>query len=74
MDQGRGGPAGWHDDQVKQKFGTLRFYCHGVDGRTGRIVAAAEWISGAICEECGAPGSIRPGGFIRTACDAHARR
>jgi hypothetical protein len=66
-----GVPDGFGDDQIKSKFGTLRFYCHGSDARTAKIVAAAEWLSGAVCEECGAPGSVRPGGWIRTLCDAH---
>ncbi|MBE7246825.1 MAG: hypothetical protein INR63_17925 [Actinomycetospora chiangmaiensis] len=69
-----GVPQGWVADQVKEKFGTLRFYAHSDDepGRVGRIIAAAEWVSGAVCETCGAPGSTRAGGYVRTACDAHA--
>lgn len=69
-----GVPSGFADDQVKEKFGTLRFYASGADSRTARIIAGAEWLSGAVCDTCGAPGSIRPGGWIRTACDAHAKR
>lgn len=68
-----GVPQGFVADQIKQKFGTLRFYCHATDrdGRVGRIIAAAEWVSGSVCEVCGAPGSVRPGGWIRTLCDDH---
>lgn len=69
-------PAGFATSQVKQKFGTLRFYCSadagGERAQVGRAIRAAEWLSGAVCEVCGAPGSVRPGGWIRTLCDADA--
>ncbi|MCJ2134226.1 hypothetical protein MKK69_09190 [Methylobacterium sp. J-026] len=67
-----GVPAEWQDEQVKEKYGTLRFYASGVDGRTARILAGAEWVSGAVCETCGAPGRTQASGWVRTACDAHA--
>lgn len=63
--------------QVKEKFGTLRFYCSSGEGEApmaGRVVSATEWLSGAVCETCGAPGSVRPGGWVKTACDEHAKR
>lgn len=67
-------PGSFRATQVKQKFGTLRLYydAFGGAGPVSRIVSAAEWVSGAVCEVCGAPGSVRPGGWIRTLCDAHA--
>lgn len=67
-------PGSFRASQVKQKFGTLRLYYStlGGAGPVGRIVSAAEWVSGAVCEVCGAPGSVRPGGWIRTLCEAHA--
>ncbi|GJD45841.1 hypothetical protein AFCDBAGC_3718 [Methylobacterium cerastii] len=66
-------PKGFSTVQVKEKYGTLRFYCHGGGTRIIRIAAAAEWISGAVCDVCGAPGSLRPSGWLRTTCDAHAK-
>lgn len=69
-------PPAFDVSQVKEKFGTLRFYWSG-GGKglmTDRIVSATEWLSGAVCETCGAPGSVRPGGWVRTACDEHARK
>lgn len=39
--------------QVKQKFGTLRFYYTGGDEKIHGIVSHTEWLSGTICEECG---------------------
>ncbi|SFM30880.1 hypothetical protein [Methylobacterium pseudosasicola] len=70
-----GVPAGSRTCQVKQKFGTLRWYVRGsTPPWMMETIAAAEWLSGAVCEHCGAPGSVRPGGWIRTLCDAHADR
>lgn len=68
-----GVPAGSRTCQVKSKFGTLRWYVRGSTPQ-GMLetIAAAEWLSGAVCEVCGAPGTTRPGGWIRTLCDAHA--
>ena len=67
-------PASYVTAQVKEKFGTLCFYRSGGGTRISRIVSAAEWLSGAVCDACGAPGSVRPGGWIRTACGGHAKR
>jgi hypothetical protein len=60
-------------DQVKEKFGTLRFYYTGGDNYIDGMVRMAESMSGVICEECGAPGQRRGGGWIYTACDAHTK-
>jgi len=59
--------------QIKEKFGTLRFYGDGGDDRIRSFIWFAESFSGKICEQCGSPGKIRRGGYIHTACDAHAR-
>lgn len=60
-------------DQVKEKFGTLRFYYHGGDEVIDGMVRMAESMSGVMCEKCGAPGKRRGGGWVYTACDAHTR-
>lgn len=60
-------------DQVKEKFGTLRFYYHGGDEQIYGMVRMAESMSAVTCEECGTPGKIRNGGWIRTLCDHHAK-
>lgn len=59
--------------QVKEKFGTLRFYYSGGDSYIDGLVAMAESMSGATCEECGAPGRVRPGGWLQCLCDTHAQ-
>ena len=46
-------------DQVKEKFGTLRFYYTGGDDRIDGMVRMAESMSAVTCETCGAPGKLR---------------
>lgn len=59
-------------DQIKEKFGTLRFYYHGGDDIIDGMVRMAEAMSAVTCEDCGVPGKIRRGAWIRTLCDVHA--
>jgi len=56
-------------DQVKEKFGTLRFYYTGGDEYISGMVAMAESMSGVICESCGNPGEQKGGGWVRTICE-----
>jgi hypothetical protein len=60
-------------DQVKEKFGTLRFYTTGGDRLIDGMIWFAESMSGRICETCGAPGKRRGRGYIYTACNEHAK-
>lgn len=57
--------------QVKEKFGTLRFYTSGGDEEIFGMIRMAESMSAVTCEECGSPGHQRGGGWIRTLCDKH---
>jgi hypothetical protein len=59
-------------DQVKEKFGTLRFYYTGGDEYISGLVSMAESMSGVICEVCGNPGERVGGGWITTLCKEHA--
>jgi len=59
-------------DQVKEKFGTLRFYYTGGDDYIRGMITMAEAMSGVTCEECGAPGQRSGGGWITTLCEEHA--
>jgi len=59
-------------DQVKEKFGTLRFYYSGGDDYISGMVAMAEAMSGVTCEECGSPGKRVGSGWVTTLCEAHA--
>ena len=55
-------------DQVKEKFGTLRFYYTGGDEYIRGLVSMAESMSGVTCEECSAPAETHGPGWIRTIC------
>ena len=59
--------------QVKEKYGTLRFYYTGGDDYVDGVVSMAESISAVICETCGAPGKPREGAWLKTLCDEHAK-
>lgn len=59
-------------DQVKEKFGTLRFYYTGGDDYIDGLVSMAESMSSVICEECGNPGSTLGRGWLTTLCEKHA--
>ena len=56
-------------DQVKEKFGTLRFYYTGGDEYISGLVSMAEAMSGVTCEECSAPAETHGPGWIRTMCE-----
>lgn len=58
-------------DQVKEKFGTLRFYYQGGDDYISGMVSLAESLTAVTCEECGSTGKQRGGGWVRTLCDTH---
>jgi len=62
--------------QVKEKFGTLRFYTEGASADVGAserqeaYVRLAEALSAVTCEVCGAPGKRGGHGYIRTLCES----
>ena len=58
-------------EQIKEKFGTLRFYYQGGDDYISGAVSLAESLTGHLCEECGGFGKVRHGGWIRVLCDQH---
>lgn len=67
-------------DQIKEKFGSLRFYWRGdvTDAERKQVqkfVDDASRASGRICELCGKPGLIHPwnGGLWQSNCGQHAR-
>lgn len=59
--------------QVKEKFGTLRFYTEGGDEYCGGVISMAEAISGVTCERCGNPGKTNNSGWLKTLCETHER-
>ena len=58
-------------EQIKEKFGGLRFYYQGGDDTIQGMVRMAEAWAAKHCEECGEPAQRRSGGWIRTLCDKH---
>ena len=58
-------------EQIKEKFGGLRFYYQGGDEYISGLVSMAESWAGIACEECGGIGKRRGGGWVRTLCDVH---
>jgi hypothetical protein len=58
--------------QVKEKYGTLRFYMSGGTDKIYEFIDEAERKSAQTCEVCGAHGDLRVGGWLKTLCDEHA--
>lgn len=58
-------------EQVKEKYGTLRFYYYGGDEVIEGMVSMAESMSHRTCEDCGCPGEHKScNNYIRTLCNA----
>jgi len=55
--------------QVKEKFGSLRFYMTSGNDEIYDLIDEAEAKSRVTCEECGEPGEEKPMSWIRTLCD-----
>ena len=55
--------------QVKEKYGSLRFYIRNATDEAFDLIDDAEAESAITCEECGEPGDERSfGGWITTRC------
>jgi hypothetical protein len=59
--------------QIKEKFGGLRFYYEGGDEAIQGMVTMAESWAYRSCETCGKPGKPSTSGWIKVACEEHAR-
>jgi hypothetical protein len=56
--------------QIKEKFGSLRFYYEGGDEYVKGMVSMAESISEVTCEKCGNPGETKDrNGWLVTMCN-----
>lgn len=63
--------------QMKEKFGTLRFYYAGGNDRIRGLVDMTENLSGSVCEICGTLGTLckrKNGTWIKTLCEDCATR
>ena len=60
--------------QVKEKYGTLRFYCTVAGEKADEawdLINKAEDDSAKICEVCGKKGRLYGGGWYATRCKLH---
>jgi len=63
--------------QIKEKYGTMRFYMTCGTDEMFQVASDAEAESEGVCEKCGKPGEIRStsnswNGWLFTACDEHS--
>ena len=67
-------PLGIVAAQVKEKFGSLRFYTTGepveVADEVDRAIDEAEAKSEVTCEDCGKPGEINDGCWLSVRCES----
>ena len=54
---------------IKEKYGTLRFYIMGGCDADDGAISMAESMSGRICDICGNPGKTNSGGWITCRCE-----
>jgi hypothetical protein len=59
--------------QVKEKFGTLRFYVMGATESQRGAIEFVEMLSGSTCDVCGEPGTTGGKGWISTRCEQHKK-
>lgn len=57
---------------VKEKFGCLRVAGLMMREDVHAVADRAEVESARICQDCGAPGRLRYGSWLRTLCEQHA--
>lgn len=61
--------------QVKEKFGTLRFYVSGANEKQQAMISFAEFLSSSICERCGSNKNVtQTEGWIQTLCEECKRK
>jgi len=63
-------PTDVYVEQVKEKYGGLRFYIRGGDDRIHGMISLAESLSYEICERCGSMNNVsQTDGWIKTLCE-----
>lgn len=55
--------------QIKEKYGTLRFYMSGETEEIRDLIREAEADSSQVCENCGAPAKMRGTKWFEVKCD-----
>jgi hypothetical protein len=77
VDDPENGKFAFKVQQMKEKFGTLRFYYSGGNDRIHGLVDMTEQLSGSVCEVCGSLGTLckkNNGSWIRTLCEDCAQK
>lgn len=57
--------------QIKEKFGTLRYYLEVDTEESIKLIQEAENSSGNICEICGKSGTLIGKGWAKARCEEH---
>jgi hypothetical protein len=55
--------------QVKEKYGTLRFYMSSETDEMDAAIHKAEYLSSKTCDICGKAGRLRGEHWVQTLCD-----
>lgn len=55
--------------QVKEKYGTLRFYMSQYMDKMDAAIHKAEYLSSKACDICGKAGRLRGNHWVQTLCD-----
>lgn len=55
--------------QIKEKYGTLRFYMSWETDEISELIRKAEELSAKTCEICGKPGMMRDETWYKVRCD-----
>ena len=56
--------------QIKEKYGTLRFYVSAADDTIFQWIHEAERKSASVCEMCGADGKLCGSSWLHTLCES----
>ena len=63
-------PMGVIASQIKEKWGSLRFYVYQGTDEAWDLIDVAEELAEKTCEECGKPGKLRSDhGWLTTQCE-----
>ena len=69
LEDGRKALYNYRIEQIKEKFGSLRWYDYGGNRETENIIYKYEYISSFTCINCGRGAKYRTNGWIENYCD-----
>jgi hypothetical protein len=62
--------SNFYATQIKEKFGSLRFYMSNSTEEIDQLIKEAERKSVEICECCSRPGTIKPSPWLKCLCES----